>query len=110
MTSWAQLEAFLKSEAAKIGPAINAIAKSIKPMVEASLEEVATVALNAVMAEAPKVISGAEKFSSAVSTVISSVGANGKTVGLSLAQVSVQSAYNTLSAIIHPQLAPPPGP
>lgn len=110
MTSWAQLEAFLKAEAAKVGPAINAIAKFFKPMVEAGLEEIATAALNAVMAQAPAVISGQQKFSNAVSDVVTTLGQTGKTVATSIAQVAVQQAYNTLSAQINPptQAAPAP--
>jgi hypothetical protein len=101
MTSLAQLEAFLKSEAAKIGPAVNAIAKFFKPMVEAGLEEVATAALNAVMVQAPQVISGQTKFANAVSDVVTTLGTTGKTVATNIAQVAVQQAYNTLSAQIH---------
>jgi hypothetical protein len=107
MTSWAQLEAFLKMEAAKIGPAINAIAQFFKPMAVASLEEIATAALNSVMAEAPKVLAGTEKFANAVSNVITTAGQNGKVVAASLAETAVQAAYNTLSTIIHP-VPPPP--
>ena len=108
MTSLAQLEAWLKSEAAKIGPAINAAAAFFKPMVIAAAEEVATAALNAVMAQAPKVISGEEKFNAAVSDVVTSLGTVGKSVGSALASTAVQSAYNVISAILHPPTSPAP--
>ncbi len=108
MTSLAQLEAFLKAEAAKLGPAINAIAKFFKPLIVASLEEIATAALNAVMLQAPKVASGEEKFSAAVSDVVTSLGTTGKAVGSALAETAVQTAYNTLSAIVNPPAAPAP--
>ena len=102
MTSWAQLEAFLKSEAAKLGPAINAIAANFKPMLIASLEEIATAALNAVMAQAPKVLSGEEKLSAAISDIITGLGAQGKKVGSDLAAAAAQAAYNTISSILNP--------
>ncbi len=108
MTSLAQLEAFLKAEAAKIGPAINAIAKFFKPLVIASLEEIATAALNAVMAQAPKVATGEQKFETAVSEVVTSLGVTGKAVGAALAETAVQSAYNTLSSIVNPPATPAP--
>ena len=108
MTSLAQLEAWLKSDPAMICPSINSAAAFFKPMVIASLEEVGTLALNAVMAEAPKVLSGAEKLSNATATVITSLGASGKSVGTALAQTAVQSAYNVISNLIHPPAAPAP--
>jgi hypothetical protein len=107
MTSWKQLEAFLKAEAAKIGPAINAIAKAFKPMIEAGLEEIATAALNSVMVQAPKVLAGEEKFSAAVSDVITSLGTSGKSVGTAIAMTAVQQAYNVISALANPTTAKP---
>lgn len=74
----------------------------IKPLVEAAEEEIATIALNAVMSEAPKVIAGSEKLSNATSIVINSLGANGKRISANVAQAAVQSSYNFLSAMLHP--------
>lgn len=78
------------------------LAAQIKPLVEAAEEEIATIALNAVMSEAPKVLAGSEKLSNATSTVINSLATNGKRIGANVAQAAVQSAYNFLSAALHP--------
>lgn len=60
--------------------------------IEIGVEELAGIALNAVIAEAPKVVSGTEKFGNAVASVVQTVEAQGKTIAIQTAQMSVQQA------------------
>lgn len=60
---------------------------------EAALEDLAGVALNAVVAQAPLLITGQEKFGGAVTAVVQAVEAGGKTVAVQTAQMAVQQAY-----------------
>lgn len=61
--------------------------------VEAALEELAEIALKAVLAQAQEAISGREKFGNAVVSVVQQVEASGKTVAIQTAQAAVQIAY-----------------
>jgi len=81
------------------------IATDIKPLVIVGAEELATLALNAVATEAPKVLSGSEKFSNAVATVLASLSSSGKSVLVSVAEAAIQIAYNTLSGLLNPPKA-----
>lgn len=67
----------------------------IKPVLVAGLNEVKDAALAAVLSEAPKVISGQEKFNSAVQNVIDTLKSQGKSVAIGIAQQEVQYAYDT---------------
>lgn len=69
-----------------------------KPIAVASAKELAQVALTAVVAEVPKVISGQEKFNSAINNVKGTLIASGKTAAEALIQVAVQAAYEGLKA------------
>jgi hypothetical protein len=69
-----------------------------KPVAVATAKELGQVALNAVVAEVPKVISGQEKFNSAVQNVKGTLLASGKSAALSLIEVAVQAAYEGLKA------------
>jgi hypothetical protein len=62
-------------------------------LVEVALEDLATIAGNAVLTEAPKVLSGQEKFANAVANVVAAVEAEGKTVAVNTAKAAVQLAY-----------------
>lgn len=101
MSFWNDFDLFLKNALKAVGDGIKNFATLIKPVVQAGAEEIATAALNAVMAEAPKVISGSEKFDSAVSNVVTGLSSRGKAVAVSVAAAAVQTAYNELSALLH---------
>ena len=75
--------------------AIQKFATFIKPAVTAGLDEIRDAAVAAVLSEAPKVISGQEKFNSAVQNVVSTLEAKGKTVAIDVAQQEVQYVYDT---------------
>lgn len=101
MSFWNDVEHFLKEAIDQLGDELVHLAKLIKPLVVAGAEELATSALNAVMAEAPKVVAGTVKFDSAVSTVVTGLAGRGKSVAVSVAAAAVQTAYNELSAILN---------
>lgn len=67
---------------------------------EIGLEELGSIALDAVETEAPKVLGGGEKFGSAVTNVIQTVEAKGKTILVSDAQAAVQNAYHAFQAAV----------
>jgi hypothetical protein len=67
----------------------------IKPVIVAGLSEVKDAALAAVLSEAPKVITGQEKFNSAVQNVVDTLKYQGKSVAIGIAQQEVQYAYDT---------------
>lgn len=96
---WGAIVAFGKTIENDLKP----LADKIKPMIKATEEEIATVALNAVAAEAPKVLSGQEKLSNATSNVITTLASQGKSIGATAAQAAVQVSYNFLSNLLHPQ-------
>lgn len=61
--------------------------------VEVAIEDIADVALQAVVEQAQKVAKGEVKFKNAVDTVVTSVTASGKTIAIQTAQAAVQLAY-----------------
>ena len=98
---WSSIGAALSSVFATAVTDVKAIAAYFKPMVQASAQEIATLAMQSVLAEAPKVLAGTEKFSNAVSTVITTLGTQGKAIALSDASAAVQAAYNYVSAQVN---------
>ena len=95
---------FLNSIKAKVSAVFNdfvasvrALADSFLPkagkLAEAAIEDVFEIAAAAVLSQAPKVISGQEKFSNAVDVVVKSVTAQGKTIAINTANAAVQLAY-----------------
>lgn len=102
MSFWSNVEAALAVAVKAVGAEIVTVATYFKPIVIAGAEELAEAALQAVLAEAPKVISGAEKLSSATSTVLTTLGAQGKSIAVSDASAAVQAAYNAIAAAAHP--------
>lgn len=76
---------------------IKAVAASFLPkaeaLIEVGVEDILNIAAKAVLAEAPKVISGQEKFQNAVKTVTSLVASQGKTIAVNTAGAAVQLAY-----------------
>lgn len=100
--NFAKLWAALVAYATPILNDLKPLVDKIKPLLQATEEEIATLALNAVASEAPKVLSGEEKLSAATSTVINSLASQGKTIAATNAQAAVQTAYNFLSGLLHP--------
>ena len=98
LAAWiAQLEREAKETLAALGTEAEHIAEKIGPVVvqdvEQALEQIGKLALGAVVAEAPKLISGSEKFGNAVANVVQTVEGQGKTILVQDAQMAVQNAY-----------------
>lgn len=89
-----------KSKLNEIGAEVKTLAEKIEPVVVADFEEalrdLGKIALDAVIAEAPKVISGQEKFGNAVATVVQKTEAAGKPVLMADAQMAVQGSFHAL--------------
>lgn len=105
LASWfANLEAEAKVELEKLGAEAAKVAeevgKVVVPEVEAFLKELGSIALQAVIAEAPKLISGSEKFGSAVTSVVQQVEAQGKAVAIQDAQMAVQGAFRAIQVTV----------
>lgn len=66
---------------------------SVEHLIEVAIEDIAAIAGQAVLDQAPKVISGEVKFGNAVSQVIDTVKASGKSVAQATAGAAVQLAY-----------------
>lgn len=84
---------FLKNGLAGIG---NRFLALIVPSLKVGLTEVVSIATAAVVAEAPKLISGQEKFDSAVKNVVNTVKSQGKVIATATAKVAVQAAYEAV--------------
>jgi hypothetical protein len=105
LTTWfAELESEAKEKLAALGAEAEHIIVKIGPVVaadiESALEELGKLALGAVIAEAPKLISGREKFGNAVANIVQSVEGQGKTILTQDAQMAVQNAYYALRLAI----------
>lgn len=98
---WQQFEAAVSNGTHALLAQLQALGAKLKPLVEATAEELATVALNAVMAEVPKVLSGQEKLNSATANIVNGLAAQGKTIGAAAAQAAAQTSYNFLSAALN---------
>lgn len=97
-----ELEAELAAGVKAIAVQITAAAHFFKPILAATAAELAQVALQAVLQQAPLVLSGQQKFSAASSTVLTKLGAAGKQAAIADVQVAVQAAYNAIAAAAHP--------
>ena len=75
----------------------NSVVNFLRPLVTVTVKELAQIALNAVVSEVPKVVSGQEKFNSAVNNVANTLKTSGKTAAISLIEVAVEAAYQGLS-------------
>ena len=98
LATWiANLEIEAKAKLDALGAEAQHIVEKFGPVVvadiESALEEVGKLALDAVIAEAPKLISGREKFGSAVTNVVQSLEGQGKAIVVQDAQMAVQNAY-----------------
>lgn len=97
--SWfSQFVAFLESGAQKVESEIVAVAEDVGSVAvqygEEFLSSLADIALGSVLKQAPLVLSGAEKFGTAVTDVIQYVETQGKTIAINDAHAVVQAAYN----------------
>lgn len=96
----ANLEAFFASAAAEVEKVASAFLPKLEQLVEVALEDLASIAGQAVLTQAANVISGQEKFGAAVTDVVQTVEASGKTVAIQTAQTAVQTAFLTVKAIV----------
>lgn len=98
------LETQIETAAKALWSKIVAVADAIEPIVETAvedtIEDLGTIAMNAVITQAPLVISGTEKFGAAVTSVVQTVEAAGKTIPEQNAQVAVQAAYVKAQQVI----------
>lgn len=68
--------------------------------VEVAFEDLAIVAGQSVLEQAPKVLSGDVKFANAVNTVLHAVSASGKKVAIETARAAVQLAFLEAQKIV----------
>ena len=96
-TWFADLEVEAKEKLVALGAETEHVIEKIGPVVvadiESALEVLGKLALDAVIAEAPKLISGREKFGNAVANVVQTVEGQGKAILVQDAQMAVQNAY-----------------
>lgn len=97
MSFWTDFDTELNKAVAVAKTEIAAALQWFKPRVEAGAEEIATVALQAVLAQAPLLISGQVKLSNATSAIVSAVTVSGKTIAVNIAETAVQAAVNKLT-------------
>ena len=95
----ANLDAFYEKAKAGVEAFVAAFVPQIENAVEIAFEELASIAGSAILTEATKLISGQEKFGNAVTNVVQTVEASGKTVAINTAQAAVQIAYLDAKAI-----------
>jgi len=103
----ANAEAWIEAEWAKIEPYAASFEQAVESDVEIAFEDLAQISLGAVLAQAPAVLSGAEKFGTAVTSVVQTVEAAGKTVAVTTAQTAVQQAYDTIASAVAAKATPP---
>lgn len=94
------LENFFAGAAKEVEAVAAGLVPKLENLVEVALEDLAAFAGRAVLDEASKVISGKEKFGNAVTNVVQSVEAQGKTVAIQTAQTAVQTAFLTAQEIV----------
>lgn len=97
------LVAALEHFAQGVKDKIVAFASEFLPQAESdaeiALEDLAGLAMNAVLAQAGSFLGGREKFGNAVDSVVQQVEASGKTVLQQTAQMAVQQAYLTAQSV-----------
>lgn len=98
-----KITAFFKAKEAEVIQFADNFLPEVESDLEVGIEDIAELVGAAVIAEAPKVISGEEKFGNAVTSVTQQVEAGalgeGKTVALATVQAGVQAAYLTAQQI-----------
>lgn len=96
---FSNLGTFLRAEAKKLEGSLGSMWASIKPLVQATEQEVASVAINAVMTQIPLVLNGSVKLSNATASIITSLGTQGKTIAIHFAEAAAQAAYNEIQSL-----------
>lgn len=94
-----KLEAFFEGVKDKVIEFADAFLPEAENDLEVGIEDIAELCGAAVMAQAPAVISGQEKFGNAVDSVVQQVEAGGKTIAQATAQAGVQQAFLTAQQI-----------
>lgn len=95
----AELEDEALAIAKKVAPAVETIAENAIEYVEGGLTQLGQFAWDAVIAEGEAVIAGKDKFSTATTSVIQMVEAQGMTVGRATAGMAVQGAFKVLEGL-----------
>lgn len=98
MSFFSDLDAAISSEFTKLKTEVEAVIVKFEPVIEATAEELGQAALQAVLAQAPLLISGAEKLSGAVASISATLAAQGKSAALSLIETAAQASYNTVAS------------
>lgn len=93
-------EAYLKTVEAEFVEVADKFLPAIENVFEVALEDLAEIAVGAVLKQAPLVLDGTEKFGNAVASVVQTVEASGKTVAIQTAQTAVQTAYLTVQSVV----------
>jgi hypothetical protein len=93
----ANIEAWIVKEAARIKPLADKFLGTVADDAEAAFASLAAIAGEAVLAQAPALISGQEKFGAAVTNVVQTVEAQGKTVAIQTAQLATQQAFEAIA-------------
>lgn len=110
---FARLEAGFEAAWEEVKTDAILLAEQIGTEIETDLEALwnfaAPLAVNAVLAEAEKVISGQEKFGNAVASVVQSVEAAGKPIVIADGQALVQNAYRFVQSKLTAAVAKPAG-
>lgn len=97
MSIFASIKSKLSAIVTSLGNQIKAVAATFLPkaeaLVEVGVEDILNIAASAVLAEAPRLISGQDKFQSAVQSVVQTVASQGKTIAVNTAGAAVQLAF-----------------
>jgi lipopolysaccharide biosynthesis regulator YciM len=96
----ANVKAWIVAEEAKIKPLAEKFVSEVVSNVEIAFEDLAQIAGSAVLSAATKIATGQEKFGVAVTDVIQTVEASGKTVATLTAQTAVQQAFGSIAAAV----------
>lgn len=88
-----------------LGADVVKFANYLKPLIVADAKSLALAALQAVITQAPLVISGAEKMTAAVASVKTTLASDGKTAELGLISAAVQDAHDQLALAANPTSA-----
>lgn len=97
MTFWTDFENELNKAFVAAKAAIDQAGQYFKPMVEAGASEIASAALQAVLQQAPLLISGQTKLKNATGAVVTALANSGKSVAVNIAETAVQAAVNKLA-------------
>lgn len=99
-----ELEAEAKAAVTSFEGGVVSVAEKLGPIIltdiENFLRDIGSIALQAVMAELPKTISGDEKFGNAVAAVVQTVEAKSKPILVQQAQQAVQNAFTAVQSAV----------